>query len=377
MMQQTIPVNDGYISSHVGATPSTGPFAVDFPFFSLNDVTVTRTADASFIPELLVRGVDYDITGVATDDGSFSSGSVTLHLAVSNTTVVRFRSTPIERLSNFPLQGFFSRLVLNAELNKITVWMQELNGLLGTTTEASQAHAPLVSPLFVGDPRAPTPAFGDSDTSLATTAFVQAALAGIGAAVPTATVVDFAGATAPAGWLMCYGQAVNRTTYAGLFTAIGTAYNTGGEAGTDFRLPDLRGRTIAGLDATGANRLTALGSGIDGSVLGASGGTETHTLTIAQMAAHAHSGADHYHQMANHAHTMPASPVYINAGNMIGYASGTPAGGFLGWSSGPGGMDAVYFTGYSQQALTTGTIGSSTSHLNTQPTIVLNKIIKT
>jgi hypothetical protein len=35
------------------------------------------------------------------------------------------------------------------------------------------AYAPLASPLFTGDPQAPTPALGDNDTSLATTAFVQ------------------------------------------------------------------------------------------------------------------------------------------------------------------------------------------------------------
>lgn len=39
-----------------------------------------------------------------------------------------------------------------------------------------QALAPLASPVFTGDPRAPTPAVGDNDTSIATTAYVQAAL---------------------------------------------------------------------------------------------------------------------------------------------------------------------------------------------------------
>lgn len=37
--------------------------------------------------------------------------------------------------------------------------------------------APLASPIFTGDPKAPTPAAGDNDTTIATTAFVQAALA--------------------------------------------------------------------------------------------------------------------------------------------------------------------------------------------------------
>jgi len=39
--------------------------------------------------------------------------------------------------------------------------------------------APVASPAFTGNPTAPTPTFGDSDTSIATTAFVQAALAAL------------------------------------------------------------------------------------------------------------------------------------------------------------------------------------------------------
>jgi len=41
------------------------------------------------------------------------------------------------------------------------------------TTVNLAAYAPLASPLFTGDPRGPTAALGDNDTSLATTAFVQ------------------------------------------------------------------------------------------------------------------------------------------------------------------------------------------------------------
>jgi len=43
---------------------------------------------------------------------------------------------------------------------------------------AAATYAPINSPILTGDPQGPTPAFGDNDTSLSTTAFVQAALAG-------------------------------------------------------------------------------------------------------------------------------------------------------------------------------------------------------
>lgn len=44
------------------------------------------------------------------------------------------------------------------------------------------AKAPLASPVFTGDPKAPTPAAADNDTSIATTAFVKTAIAGAAAA---------------------------------------------------------------------------------------------------------------------------------------------------------------------------------------------------
>ena len=364
-MQQTIPANDGYIASHVGTTPSTGPFAVDFPFFSLNDVVVTREADGVFVPELLIRGADYDLTGVSTDDGSFSSGSITLYLAVSNSTVVRARTTPVERLSNFPLQGFFSRLALNAELNRITVWMQELHGLLGSTTEASTAHAPIVSPLFVGDPRGPTPAPGDNDSSLATTAFVQNAMVGVGAAVPSGTVVDFAGAVAPPGWLMCQGQTVSKTTYAGLWTAIGATYNVGGEAGTDFRLPDLRGRVVAGIDSGGSNRLNVqLASS---TVVGSAGGTQDHTLSVNEMPNHGHSIQDQ-----THGHSVSGN---FATGNNRG------EGAFSGYDADVDPTRTLYMgtsvTPSYSNISGTNPNGGSLAHTSLQPTMVMNKIIKT
>ena len=144
-MQQTIPVNDRVIATQVGITPSTGPFTVDFPFFSLADVVVTWLPDGGDVATTLVRGADYDLAGVATEDGSFSSGTITLVLPVANGILSRYGNTTIERLSNFPLQGFFSRLALNAELNRITVVLQEHDGTIriARTDLESSLHIPL------------------------------------------------------------------------------------------------------------------------------------------------------------------------------------------------------------------------------------------
>jgi microcystin-dependent protein len=64
--------------------------------------------------------------------------------------------------------------------------------------------------------------------------------------------------TPSAGWLLCDGSAVSRTTYSALFAAIGTAYGAG-DGTTTFSLPDYRGRTPVGVgvhadvSARGAN----------------------------------------------------------------------------------------------------------------------------
>lgn len=57
----------------------------------------------------------------------------------------------------------------------------------------------------------------------------------------------FASQTAPNGWLKANGALLSRTTYSGLFSAIGTLYGEGDGLNT-FQLPDLRGEFIRGWD---------------------------------------------------------------------------------------------------------------------------------
>jgi hypothetical protein len=65
------------------------------------------------------------------------------------------------------------------------------------------------------------------------------------ALVPAGAVQAFAMNSAPAGWLAADGANVSRSTYAALFSAIGTTYGAG-DGSTTFALPDLRGIFVRG-----------------------------------------------------------------------------------------------------------------------------------
>lgn len=66
--------------------------------------------------------------------------------------------------------------------------------------------------------------------------------------LPTGTILAYAVATAPSGFLLCDGSQVSRTTYATLFALIGITAGQG-DGSTTFNVPDLRGRFLRGRDA--------------------------------------------------------------------------------------------------------------------------------
>ena len=61
-------------------------------------------------------------------------------------------------------------------------------------------------------------------------------------------IAPFGMSSVPTGWLACDGSAVSRTTYADLFTAIGTTWGAGDGSST-FALPDLEGAFLRGVGA--------------------------------------------------------------------------------------------------------------------------------
>jgi microcystin-dependent protein len=108
---------------------------------------------------------------------------------------------------------------------------------------------------------------------------------------PIGGTVDLRGSATPRGTLVEDGSAVSRTTYAALFTVIGTTYGVG-DGSTTFNLPDSRGTTFAALDGQGVNglagRMGATGGCTNSNTLGTLCGSQTHVQSLAELAAHTH-----------------------------------------------------------------------------------------
>jgi microcystin-dependent protein len=187
--------------------------------------------------------------------------------------------------------------------------------------------------------------------------------------LPAGVILPYGGSSAPSGYLLCYGQAVSRTTYATLFAAIGTAYGVG-DGTTTFNVPDLRGRVPAGKDDMGgsaASRLTSTTMSPDGNTLAATGGTQTHTLTAAESATLTYTVTD-----PGHVHSgLRNNGVATNSQQRSAYAAG--AGGALRFNgSDPNEVSTTSAT----TGISVSSNASDDPHLNVQPSIITNYIIK-
>lgn len=192
--------------------------------------------------------------------------------------------------------------------------------------------------------------------------------------IPPGTILPFAGTTSPpGGYLVCDGQAVSRKFYCRLFKYIGTTYGSG-DGSTTFNLPDLRGRTIIG---------TGQGTGLTNRTLGATGGAETHTLTIPQMPIHDHTGTTDI--AGAHTHTSNATGVPGEPGLVIsstGLVDDTTDGLDLDPTMGEPSLISqvqaltINSAGSHTHTFTIEETGGSQPHNNMQPFISLNYIIK-
>lgn len=196
-------------------------------------------------------------------------------------------------------------------------------------------------------------------------------------AMPVGSVIPFAGAVAPAGWLLCDGSAVSRTTYAALFAVIGTTYGAG-DGSTTFNLPNLKGRIPVGRD-TGQTEFDTLGE---------TGGAKTHTLSFFELPSHTHGagtlaagsagGHSHTAQSAgSHSHTIQnrdtdGTGTFVQNRPDAGTAQSvtTDAAGDHTHTTDTQGEHTHTVSGFTAGS------GGGQAHNNLQPYIVLNYLIK-
>jgi microcystin-dependent protein len=99
--------------------------------------------------------------------------------------------------------------------------------------------------------------------------------------IPLGAMLPYTGSTAPnTAFVLPFGQAISRTTYATYFSLVSTTFGTG-DGSTTFNVIDMRGRLPIGQDNMGgsaASRVTTAGSSIDGTTIGANGGGQSVSI---------------------------------------------------------------------------------------------------
>ena len=166
--------------------------------------------------------------------------------------------------------------------------------------------------------------------------------------VPIGTIIDYAGATAPTGYLECDGSAVSRSEYSKLFDVLGTLWGAGGGS-TTFNLPNLGGRACIGE----GTRTVGNTGGSESESYTPQGSANNHTLTAAQIPAHTHGSKTLTGNMNFRSYGYGTA----GGGNMVTSTSGIMTNSFTSWS---GAHDSV--TSHSANPSGYTTVGVNATH---------------
>jgi microcystin-dependent protein len=194
---------------------------------------------------------------------------------------------------------------------------------------------------------------------------------GLPYSIPLGGMIEYTGTTAPNScFVLPFGQAISRTTYATYFALVGTTYGSG-DGSTTFNVIDKRGYVSAGKGDMGGSA----GGGNFGTVstdngtiicttLGSKGGTATHILTSAEIPAHSHTISD-----PGHTHTG-----IQGTSNSGAQSHGYPV---IGNALNNFNSDSAIITSNSTGITgTNANTGGGNAHALLQPTIIVNYVLR-
>lgn len=352
----------------IGGNGSTTVFSFDFIIPAAGDEVITYTDPNGNVTVLTPS--QYTVSGFDNPTG----GTVTYPLSgspiPSGSTLTIARELALVQGTSLDNQGPYLPTAVEQALDYLTMLDQQIESQVGrviTAPVSDPAGLNYVLPSvaarandFLG--------FDNSGNVVAmpgpiSQAELQAALLALftanpgllPAAVPSGTIIDYAGGTVPTGYLLCTGASLSTTAYPTLFAAIGYTY---GGSGSSFNLPLCTNNVSIGAGGSYA--------------LGSTGGQATHVLTIGEIPSHQHVDSGHTHTITDpqHAH---AYTITSTTGGVGG--SGGATGGVQSAASTTDAATGI--TGTNSGVAAIGFTGGGGAHNNLQPYIAFNKAIKT
>lgn len=244
------PVGGNFTRAGLGVRVENGivPMMSNVTHYEIGELVVTATADSGTAANARLylnksnnnTDADFIDVGIPPTNGSvvntmIAIGGITsdrVNFAVSP----EFTSSPGNRknahIAVGSIDGTNTAILLGAANSTSNVSLVKLHG--------GQAEDAGISIFDQGSKYAPLSA------NLISQSTIQGTDTDVAPLVPAGSVMAWSGSSAPAGWLLCDGTAVSRTTYAALFAVTATFFGVG-DGSTTFNVPNLKDRVIIGV----------------------------------------------------------------------------------------------------------------------------------
>lgn len=250
------PITGGVITFNMGFIPATGYI-----------VTIERDVSAS---------LDVEFSNAQNFSGFTLDAALDKLLLISQ----QNKTYALERNLSYIVNTYLPDAIIEANtqipvLEDGQTWFGSANGVIAATLQQPADVSTLRSELANNQPTtngAALVGYYDPLNLNPTTVAAQLTLLteGTDSPFPTGSLIDFAGTSAPTGFLICDGSAISRMTYANLFAVIGTIWGIGDGSST-FNIPNLSRSVTMGSGGVGTS---IIGNAVGNTCIG-----ETTTLT--------------------------------------------------------------------------------------------------